>query len=59
MVTPIMAKGGAKVPGVDDVAGPSAPDGGVFMHQYHGARRRHRSGIEVVDYVEEDVGEKF
>ena len=33
--------------------------GWVFMHQYHGARGRHWSGIEVVESIEEGVGGKF
>ena len=36
------------------------PRGGrFFMHQYHGARWRHQSSIEVVESVEEGVGGKF
>ena len=59
MVIPIVVKGGAEIPGVDGVGGPGATESGFFMHQYHGARGRHRSSIEVVESVEEGVGGKF
>ena len=59
MVTPIMVKGGAEVPGVDGVGCPGTTEGGYVVHQYHGARERHWSGIEVVESVEEGVGGKF
>ena len=59
VVTPIMVKGRAKVPGVDGVGGPGATEGRFFVHQYHGARGRHWSGIEVVESIEEGVGGKF
>ena len=59
VVTPIMVKGGAEVPGVDGMGGPGATEGGFFMHQYHGDRGRHRSSIEVVESVEEGVSGKF
>ena len=59
VLTPIMVKGRAKVPGVDSVGGPGATEGKFFMHQYLGARGFHWSGIEVVEYVEEGVGRKF
>ena len=54
-----MVKVGADIPGVDGVGGQGATEGGFFMHQYHGARGRHRSRIEVVESVEEGVGRKF
>ena len=54
-----MVNGGAEVPGVDGVGGPGAAEGGFFVHQYHGARGRHCSGIEVVESIEEGVGVKF
>ena len=54
-----MVKGGAEIPGVDGVDGPGDTEGGVLMHQYHGARGRYRSSIEVVESVEEGVGGKF
>ena len=59
MVTPIMVKSGAEVPGVDGVGGPCATEGGFFVHQYPGSWGRHWSGIEVVEYIEEGVGGKF
>ena len=54
-----MVKGGDEVPGVDGVGGPGATEGGFLMHQYHGARWRHQSSIEVVESIEEGVGGKF
>ena len=54
-----MVEGWAEIPGVDVVGGTVATEGGFFMHQYHGARGRHRSSIEVVESVEEGVGGKF
>ena len=59
MVTPIVVKGGAEIPGVDGVGGPGATEGGFFMHQYHGSRGSHRGGIEVVESAEEGMGGKF
>ena len=59
MVTPIMVKGGAEVPGVDGVGGPCAPEGGFFVHKYFGSRGRYWSGVEIVESIEEDVGGKF
>ena len=59
MVTPIMVKVGAKVPGVDGVGGPDAMEGVFFVHQYHGAWGHHWSGIVVVFSIEEGVGGKF
>ena len=32
VITPIMVKGGAEVPGVDGVGGPCATEGGFFVH---------------------------
>ena len=54
-----MVKGRSKIPGVDGMDGPGATEGGVFMHQYHGARGSHRGSIEVVESVEEGVGGRF
>ena len=59
MVTPIVVKGGAELPGVDGVGGPGATEVGFFMHQYPGSRGIHRGGIEVVESVDEGVGKKF
>ena len=59
VLLPIMVKGGAKVPGVDGVGGPCAPDGGFFVHKYFVSRGRHCSGIEVVESIEEGVSGKF
>ena len=59
MITPIMVKGGAEVPSVDGVGVPCATEGRFFVHQYHGYRGRHWSGIEVVESIEEGVGGKF
>ena len=54
-----MVKGRAKVPGVDSVGGPCAPEGGFFVHKYFESRGLHWSGVEIVDSVEEGVGGKF
>ena len=54
-----MVKGGAEVLGVDGVGGPCATEGGFSVHQFHGSRGRHWSGIEVVESIEEGLGEKF
>ena len=59
MITPIMVKGGAEIPGVDGMGGPGATEGGFFMYQYHGARERHRGSIEVVESVGEGMGGNF
>ena len=56
MVAPIIVKGGAKVPGVDGVGGPCAPEGGFFVHEYFGSWGRHWSGVEIVGTIEEGVG---
>ena len=59
VITPIMVKGGAKIPGVDGMGGPGATEGGFFMYQHYGSRGSHRGSIEVVESVEEGVGRKF
>ena len=59
VVTPIMVKGRAEVPGVAGVGGLCATEGKIFVHQYPGFWGRHWSGIEVVESIEEGVGEKF
>ena len=59
VVTPIMVEGGSKILGVDSAGGSGAMEGGFFMHQYHGAWGRHRSSIEVVEFIEDGVGRKF
>ena len=59
MVSPIVVKGGTKIPGIDGVGSPGSTEGGFFMHQYHGSRGIHQGGIEVVEYAEEGVGGNF
>ena len=59
MVTLILVKGGAEVPDVDNMGGPGTTEGGFFVHQYHGSRGRHWSGIEVVESIEEGVVGNF
>ena len=51
-----MVKGGAKVPGIDGVGDPCAPESGFFVHKYFGSWRRHRRCVEIVESVEEGVG---
>ena len=59
VVTPIVVKGGSEIPGVDGTGGLGVTEGGFFMYQYHRARGSHRGSIEVVESVEEGVGEIF
>ena len=56
MVSPIMVKDGAKVPGVDGVGGPCALERGFFVHKNFGSWRHHRHCVEIVGSVEEGVG---
>ena len=56
VVAPIMVEVGAKVPVVDGVGGPCAPERGFFAQKYFGSWQRHWRGIEIVGSVEEGVG---
>ena len=51
-----MVKGGAKVPGVDGVGNPWAPEGGFFVHKFFGSWGRHWSGVEIIGSNEEGLG---
>ena len=59
MITPIIVKGGAEIPGIDGMGGPGVTEDGFFVYQYHEAQWSHRGSIEVVESVEEGVGRNF
>ena len=56
MITRIMVKGWAEIPGVGGMGGPGATEGGFVVYHYHGTQGSHWGSIEVVESVEDGVG---